>query len=562
MMARIWIAIGLFLAMVAPCRCGEIVLPQNRSAYYADEAIELAVAGLARGQAATIAMVPTGKAPGLARREVRVEGDGSTVVVELPPLYLAPGSYEVSLDGKPAGRPLVVSSGVNASTMLITQTIEPDRVRATGGNFLLTNAFSFGLVGPDGMPAKDPRGRSGGLETFERAVALDLPSVIYMYWTGYVTHKPWGNRKGWAEETMGRTMRMFNLHVAQRLRRYRRNIISIGTIDEPGLGPGKTPAGPWASGFANWDSGPWYEARGWPFTDDPGAGTDDQWRRYATIRGGIIGARQAEAHADIKRIWPDVTFSADNYAAFAVMDGADPMNQRTNDILATHVFLDWGTGRLGTLSGLYIEKSLDPTTHLAVAMNGQLMGGPMPSPVQKDCYRGMLNTMLAAGLHSNWWLNWSQITPEGPQGGQRAGARLGPMFLGMRPDRHDVAMLWSQSEIIMRCKPLVARAAHLEAGQPMTRTIARLHENSATRGPYELEISTNGEGANYRDQVQAAHLALNRAGYPAQFLHERLARWDPQGLPGAGDRRPDGRAARRVAAGDRRVRRVRRPGGR
>ena len=45
-MARMWIAIGLFLAMVVPSRCGEIVLPQNRSAFYADEAIELAVAGL------------------------------------------------------------------------------------------------------------------------------------------------------------------------------------------------------------------------------------------------------------------------------------------------------------------------------------------------------------------------------------------------------------------------------------------------------------------------------------------------------------------------------------
>ena len=156
---------GLFLVMAAPGRCGEIVLPQDRSAYYADEAIELAVAGLARGQAATVAMVPRGKAPGLASREVRVEGDGSTVVVELPPLYLAPGTYEVVLDGKPAGRPLIVSSGVNDSTMLITQTIEAERVRATGGNFLLTNAFAFGLVGPDGLPAKDPRGRSGGLET-------------------------------------------------------------------------------------------------------------------------------------------------------------------------------------------------------------------------------------------------------------------------------------------------------------------------------------------------------------------------------------------------------------
>lgn len=499
----------------------EIVMPQGRNAFYSDETIELAVAGLERAQSATIALVPRGGVAGIGRRELRVVGDGSTVVVELPPLYLAPASYEVTLDGRPEPNRLVVSAGVDDSTMLITQTIEPERVRATGGNFLLTNAFNFGLVGPDGMPAKDPRGRSSGLETYDKAVAMDLPSVCYMYWTGYVTHKPWGNRKGWAEETMGRTMRMFNLHVAQRLVRYKRNIVSIGTIDEPGLGPGKTPAGTWASGFANWDSGPWYEVRGWPFTNDPAAGTDEQWRRYATIRGGIIGERQAEAHADIRRVWPDVTFSADNYAAFAVMDGADPMNQRTNDIMATHVFLDWGAGRLATLCGLNIEKSLNPTAPLAVAMNGQLMGGPMPSPVQKVCYRGMMNTMLAAGLRSNWWLNWGQITPDDLRSVNEPARRIGPLFRNMRPAEHDVAVLWSQSEIVMRCKPLVARAAHLNPGETLKRTIATLPENSATRGPYELEISTNGEGSSYKDQVQTAFLAMNRAGYPAHVVHER-----------------------------------------
>jgi hypothetical protein len=529
-MSRLLAAIGvlgLLLVQAAPGRGAELILPQGRSAFYADESIELAVAGLNRGQAATIALAPQGKTAGLVNREVRVEGDGSTVAVVLPPLFLAPGVYGATLDGKPTPHRLTISAGVNDSTMLITQTIGMDRVRATGGNFVLGNAFGFGLVGPDGLPSKDPRGRSGGLTVFDQAVAADLPTVVYMYWTGYVTHKPWGTRKGWAESTMGQTMRMFNLHAAQRLRRYRRNLVSVGTIDEPGLGPGKTPGGGWASGFANWDSGPWYEARGWKFTDDPAAGTDEAWRRYATIRGGIIGARQAAAHADFKRVWPDAVFSSDNYAALAVMDGADPMNQRTNDIPATHVFLDWGTGRLGTLSGLSIEKSHDPTAHLAVAMNGQLMGGPMPSTVQQVCYRGMMNAMLAAGLRSNWWLNWSLIEPDHLKAVNEPARRLGPLFLAMRPDRHDVALLWSQSEIMMRCKPLVARAAHLKPGEPMKRTIAVLPENSATKGPYEMEISTNGEGGNYRDQVQSAHLALNRAGYPAHVLHERAL---PNGL--------------------------------
>ena len=249
---------------------------------------------------------------------------------------------------------------------------------------------------------------------------------------------------------------------------------------------------------------------------------------------------------------PTSTFSADNYAAFAVMDGADPMNQRTNDVLATHVFLDWGTGRLGTLGELYIEKSLDPTAHLAVAMNGQLMGGPMPSPVQKDCYRGMLNAMLAAGLHSNWWLNWSQITPDDLRSVNEPARRLGPMFRGMRPDGHDVAVLWSQSEIIMRCKPLVARAAHLKPGEKMTRTIARLPENSATRGPVRAGDQHQRRGEQLpRPGPGGAHGPESRRLSRPRAARARPARRHPPGLPRADDRRPDGRAARRGAAGDR-----------
>ena len=513
---------ALFLLLTVPCRGSELILPQGRTAFYADESIELAVAGLGHGLSSTLRLSPQGKNAGLEPREVRFEGDGSTVAVVLPPLFLSPGVYGTTIDDKPTPHILTVSAGVNDSTMLITQTIGMDQVRATGGNFFLGNAFGFGLIDAEGRPAKDPRDRIGGLNIFNQAVAADLPTVVYMYWTGYVTHKPWGSRKGWAEATMGETMRMFNLHSAQRLRRYRRNLVSVGTIDEPGLGPGQTPTNAWASGFANWDSGPWYEARGWKFTNNPGAGNDEDWRRYGNIRDGIIGSRQSEAHADLKRVWPDVVFSADNYAAFAVMDGADPMNQQTNDIPATHVFLDWGTGRLGTLSGLYIEKSFNPTAQLAVAMNGQLMGGPMPSRVQQICYRGMMNAMLAAGLRSNWWLNRSLIEPGHLKAVNEPARRLGPLFLAMRPDHHDVALLWSQSECLMRCKPVVARAAQLKPGETIKRTIAVLPENSATKGPYEMEISTNGEGGNYRDQVQSAHLALNRAGYPAHVLHERV----------------------------------------
>ncbi len=326
-MARVLYVVGLTAAFFASQgRAAELVLPQGKGAFYAGEAIELAVAGLAQDATATLELVPQGNG-GLGAVSLLVQGDGSTVTFVLPPMTLAPGKYAVRLDGRPSPVEFVVSSGVNISTMLLSQAANLEDVKPLGGNFILGNAFVFGLIGPDGMPSRDPRGRSAGLAAFDRAVALDLPTVVYMYWTGYVTHKPWGNRKGWAEQTMSDTMRMFSLHTAQRLRRYRKNVAALGTIDEPGLGPGKTPDGTWASGYANWDSAPWYERRGWTFTDDPGSRPDADWLKYASIRGGIIGAQQAQARDDLKRVWPDVVFSADNYAAHAVMDGAEPMNQ-------------------------------------------------------------------------------------------------------------------------------------------------------------------------------------------------------------------------------------------
>ena len=148
---------------------------------------------------------------------------------------------------------------------------------------------------------------------------------------------------------------------AQRLRRYRRNIVERRHDRRAGSRPGED---------ARAAPGPPGTPTG---TRPPGtsvaAGRSPTTRRLGpTPTGSSTPPSAAGSSArgrprprdDLKRIWPDVVFSADNYAALAVMDGADPMNQRTNDIPATHVFLDWGIGRLGTLAGLYIEKSLRP----------------------------------------------------------------------------------------------------------------------------------------------------------------------------------------------------------
>src|SRR5262249_58391692 len=101
-----------------------------------------------------------------------------TVTVVLPPLALAPNLYAVKLDGKDAGK-LTVTTGVPRSTMLLSQT--STRPPDGGANFILGNAFSFGLLDPKGMPdTQPPRKPSPGLSAFEAAVRADLPAIGYM----------------------------------------------------------------------------------------------------------------------------------------------------------------------------------------------------------------------------------------------------------------------------------------------------------------------------------------------------------------------------------------------
>src|SRR5262249_45597799 len=76
----------------------ELIFPQNRNAYYSQEPIEFAVAGV--GQAATVELVPQKAGPAPLKFEVK--GPGPTAVVVLPPGALAPSDYKVRLDGKDA----------------------------------------------------------------------------------------------------------------------------------------------------------------------------------------------------------------------------------------------------------------------------------------------------------------------------------------------------------------------------------------------------------------------------------------------------------------------------
>jgi hypothetical protein len=512
--------VAALFASLSLAEAAELVLPQNRNAFLSRETIELAVAGLPVGQTAKIELVA--KQEGVAPLTFDVQGDGSTVLVTLPPYALAAGEYGLRVDGQESQK-LAVVSGTNVSPMLLSQTIGWNDLKKAGANFVLGNAFAFGLLTPDGKPLTEGlRGRrSAGFNAFEQALGMDLPTICYMYWTGYVTHKPWGSEKSWADAKMIETMRLFNFHTAQRLRRYREGIVSVGCLDEPGLGWGKTPAGGTASGFPDWDERQWYESRGWQYTGDPASRDDADWMRYMTVRCAILKESMDQAKRDLKTVWPDMVFSTDLYAPQAIMDGTDPMNQEVNEIPSTHVFMDWGYGKLGVIGALYLEKAHQPTAKIAHAMNGQLFGKLVPQPGQQNAYRTMLNGMLAAGLKSNWWLNTGGMANEDLAGVNEPGQRLGPLFLEMSPEKHDVAVLWSFTEIAMREKAMCAKEANKQTGEKIKLMVASLPENTALKEG-QIELNAYSVGGNYKEQVLTIHQALSRAGYPAHIVDERL----------------------------------------
>lgn len=515
--------IAVVAVVFAFCRsslpAAELLFPQERLAYYSHEPIEIAVAGLPEGSKGIVELVPT--RAGVAPMLFEVLGKTGTTTVEVTSGSLAPDVYVVKLDGKDVGK-LTISSGVIDSTMLVSQTANLNELKAGGANFLLGNAFSYGRLNPQqNGPSLTPRGtKTIGMRVFEDAIAANLPTAVYMYWTGYVTHKPFGSMKSWAAADMNNSMRLLSFHTSQRLRRFTSNIVSVGTLDEPGLGWGKTPAGGTASGFPDWDEQAWYEQRGWQFTDNPASRADADWLKYMTIRCEIMKDCQRQARRDLKTPWPQATFSTDLYAPHAIMDGTDPLNQEINDIPSSHVFVDWGIDRLGAYSGVQLEKSHDPTSRMAHAMNGQLFGDPVAPPQQTYAYRAAMNGMLAAGLTSNWWLNTGAMKPADLAEVNNAAKKIGPVLKETLFTGHDVAVLWSFTELAMREKDITLKEASKKTGEPIKLMIASLPENTALKGK-EIDINAYNIGGDYKEAVLTAHYALARAGFPAQIVHER-----------------------------------------
>src|SRR4026209_2143459 len=112
-MKRMLLAAAMLLYCVASLSGAELILPQNRTAFYSKEEIELAVVGLDADADATISFAPVGV--GLPF-DLRVSGSAPTMV--LPPYALAPGKYKLSLGGK-SPVAIVVARGLAKSTTLM-----------------------------------------------------------------------------------------------------------------------------------------------------------------------------------------------------------------------------------------------------------------------------------------------------------------------------------------------------------------------------------------------------------------------------------------------------------
>ncbi len=511
-------ALAMLLVPATMLRAAELLLPQGRTAYYSPEPIELAVTGLAADGTATITSAPES---GAAAVEIKVTGNAPTVV--LPPFALAPAKYTLKLDGKDAGK-LTIGRGVWNSTMFMgNQGNRIENAREWNSNFIVGNAFGFGQVGGDGQPALVSSSRPiAYAANFDKLIAHEIPMMIYMYWTGYITHQPWGAGKNWTDPAVIEACRMISFHTAQRLRRFDKSLLYVGTIDEPGLPWGRSPNGNFVSGLPVWNEGPWYEARGWKFTEDPGSRPADDWMKYMEVRCAMLKESMQQAKQDLKTVWPEMIFSTDLYAIWAIMDGTDPLSQEANDIPATHVFIDWGQGKLSIPGMMYLEKAHDPASKVAHAMNGRLFGDPVPIPQQTSTHHLQVNTMLAAGLHCNWWLGTSGLGAPEINAVNDPAIRLGPLFVEVAPSDHDVAVLWGWTEICMRQKDIAAREVTRKKDEKIMHRITHLPKNSIVQdGVGEIELGAGTVGLNYRDQVISAHQAAIRAGYPAHIVHER-----------------------------------------
>ena len=504
---KIFIICLTFIPIIA--QAISVVWPNNRDVYFSNDVVEISFSELEDGIDYFVTISPAGK--GINKID-RITVNSNTTFLSFLPYTFAPGEYDITVDGQRLSKMTIVS-GVHQSSMLVSQTDS-----SGWGNFIVSNAFQFGLLNNQNEPIVDIRGqKSEPIKSYEEHMRQGRILLCYMYWTGYVTHKPWGSSKSWGNQEMMDAMRLFNFSTAARLKSYDKLFFAIGSIDEPGLSWGKTPAGGMASGFPNPDERDWYEKHGIRYTQDIANVTDNEWIKYIEARNEILGYNFEQAEKDIKVVWPAAVYSTDSYALHAIMDGTDAKNQLPNDIPSSHVFFDWWGGAMNVAGQIQAEKVMRPYDRLAHAMNGQLDGVRGP---QRDLYFMLMNNMLQGGLYSNWWLNTGGMSSKDLEDVNKPAATVGTMFMETDLKSYDIAIMHGFTELAMRQKEMARLESAKEIGSQIKLMLPVITRDEID----EFEFNTNAYeiGPNYQVPLFVMQQVFRRAGYPSQLIDERL----------------------------------------
>ncbi|MFW6163212.1 MAG: hypothetical protein ACODAJ_10625 [Planctomycetota bacterium] len=460
---RLIAAAVLLLATMVLGRAGErsrVLLPAMRQAYEQDESIEVAVylADLDAEREVALKAEPGGLA--LATRQT--SAGESTLAVTLPPNALKPGRYTLSADVQ----------GVQPATLDVGPAVRPTRF-FTGGTGresvakhnvtgYFGNCFGPTWVNPHGKTPwdqldPDPLRPHRSLRVFEDALRDGVGAECYLYWSGYITHKPWNVNNSWSDPDIVRLTEHVTALTAQRLRRFP-SVWAVSPFDEPGLAWSLDRLGRMATLWPNDYQRQQFTAEtGIPLPADIATLSEADFIAYLKWRCRIMGRVYDRSKAIWRAIAPEAVWAPNIYAGTCVNDGAYPLNGRGSDLLSTHSFSDWHGGKQIMAFHCNLERAAGRDKKVLFGVNGLLHFDPVPDdPVP---YEVRTHYLLCQNLGGVWFLNHKAAVDDLAPLHARL-RRLGDFFWKLRPVTPDTALLFSISETALRMRDTIAEPDH------------------------------------------------------------------------------------------------------
>ncbi|MFP4056705.1 MAG: hypothetical protein ACLF0G_07540 [Candidatus Brocadiia bacterium] len=459
------LAAAVAVGALAPAWGGEaarVFLPAMRFAYRQDEPIEVAIHTRGLPEPRELALRAE---PGSVRlATVRAPAGEGTASVTLAPNALRPGSYTVTAD----------LEGVREAKLEVGPALSPTRffTGGTGRETVASHNVSgyFGNVfgsawldsrGEDewAMLSPEPLRPHRAFRVFEDAVRDGISAMCYLYWSGYITHKPWNVNNSWSDPDIVVLTQHVTALTAQRLRRFP-NVWSVSPFDEPGLAWSLDRDGRMATLWPNdYQRRQFTAETGIPMPADIAKMSDAHFLAYLRWRCGIMGRVYDLSKALWRDIAPDFTWSPNIYAGETVNDGAYPLNGRGSDLLSTHSFSDWHGGKQIMGYHCNLERAAGRDKKVFFGVNGLLHFDPIPEdPVP---YEVRTNYLLCQNLAGVWYLNHGAAAKAKTLVPLHTRCRrLGDFFWNVHPATPPVAILFSISETGLAFKDRIAQPDH------------------------------------------------------------------------------------------------------